>query len=83
MQRAPSGCCKLRGVPPTVFALIVDFDGRSTTMRILYCRILIALLPCLALAQGVDIRGVVSDSSSGEHIPFANIILVGTRRGAA
>jgi hypothetical protein len=38
-------------------------------MRILYCGILIALLPCLALAQGVDIRGVVSDSSSGEPAP--------------
>jgi len=52
-------------------------------MRLLYCAILIALLPCIAFAQALDIRGVVSDSSSGEHIPFANVILVGTTRGAA
>jgi len=52
-------------------------------MRIFYFGLLTALFPWLALAQAVDIRGVVSDTASGEHIPFANIIIVGTTRGAA
>jgi hypothetical protein len=29
------------------------------------------LFPCFLFAQGVDIRGVVSDNSTGERIPFA------------
>jgi hypothetical protein len=41
------------------------------------------LLPILLHAQGVDIRGVVADSLSGERLPFANVVLVGTNRGAA
>ena len=34
-------------------------------------------------AQGVDIRGVVADSATGEKLPYANVILVGTNKGAA
>ncbi len=41
------------------------------------------LLPVFLQAQGVDIRGVVTDSLSGERLPFANVVLVGTNRGAA
>ena len=37
----------------------------------------------ISFAQGVDIHGVVSDSSTGERIPFANIMLLNTNRGAA
>jgi hypothetical protein len=46
---------------------------------------LIALLflPIVAFAQGVDVRGVVSDSATGERIPFANIVLPGMSRGAS
>jgi hypothetical protein len=42
-----------------------------------------ALFPILLLAQKIDIRGVVSDSTTGERIPFANIILPGMSRGAS
>lgn len=34
-------------------------------------------------AQQPDIRGVVSDSASGERIPYANLVVVGLNRGAA
>jgi hypothetical protein len=34
-------------------------------------------------AQHVDVRGVVSDSSTGERIAYANVLLAGTARGAA
>ncbi|HWP82472.1 MAG TPA: TonB-dependent receptor [Bacteroidota bacterium] len=34
-------------------------------------------------AQTADIRGIVSDSSTGERIPFANVVIVGTSKGAA
>jgi len=44
---------------------------------------LLFLSPCLLVAQGVDIRGVVADSATGERIPFANILLLNTNRGAA
>lgn len=34
-------------------------------------------------AQGVDVHGIVSDSTTGLRIPFANVMLRGTTRGAA
>lgn len=34
-------------------------------------------------AQGIDIRGVVTDSASTDRIPFTNVIIVGTNKGAA
>jgi len=40
------------------------------------------VFPFFALAQGVDIRGVVTDSTTGERIPFANIVIPGMNRGA-
>ena len=33
--------------------------------------------------QGIDIRGVVSDSLTGERLPYTNVILLDTRLGAA
>jgi hypothetical protein len=33
--------------------------------------------------SGVDIRGVVSDSATGERVPGANVMLKGTSRGAS
>lgn len=39
--------------------------------------------PAFLFAQGVDIRGTVADSVSGEKIPYANVMVVGTSRGAA
>ena len=41
------------------------------------------VVPSLLAAQGIDIRGVVADSTTGERIPFANIVLAGTTRGVA
>jgi len=43
----------------------------------------VLLLPSILFAQGVDIRGVVADSASGEKIPFTNVVIVNTNRGAA
>lgn len=34
-------------------------------------------------AQGTDIRGTVVDSTTGERVPFASVIVLGTQRGAA
>jgi len=42
----------------------------------------LAILSC-ALSQRVDIRGVVADSVTGERIPFANVLLLNTNKGAA
>ena len=39
-------------------------------------------IPFLALAQGVDVRGVVADSTTGERIPFANVLIVDVNKGA-
>ena len=38
---------------------------------------------CASLAQGVDVRGIVSDSLTAQRIPFANVMLLNTSRGAA
>lgn len=40
------------------------------------------LVPLLLFSQKIDIRGVVTDSTTGERIPFANVILPGMSRGA-
>lgn len=36
-----------------------------------------------AIAQNVDIRGIVTDDVSGERIPYANVVLLQTRYGAS
>ncbi|MEO8168703.1 MAG: TonB-dependent receptor, partial [bacterium] len=41
------------------------------------------MLVSSATAQGVDVRGVVTDSSNGQRIPFANISVIGTRLGVS
>ena len=40
-------------------------------------------LPFVLRAQTSDLRGVVIDSTTGQKIPFANVIIVGTSKGAA
>ena len=35
-----------------------------------------------SFAQKIDLRGVVSDSASGERIPFATVTVIETNRGA-
>jgi hypothetical protein len=51
--------------------------------RLIVCLSIAALFPMLAHAQAIDIRGVVSDSATGERIPFANVTLRGLTRGAS
>ncbi|HCA79291.1 MAG TPA: hypothetical protein DEP53_06105 [Bacteroidetes bacterium] len=51
--------------------------------RIFHRLLFFVVLPCLAFAQGVDLRGVVSDSTTGEKIPFANVTILGLNRGAS
>ncbi|HWP83516.1 MAG TPA: TonB-dependent receptor [Bacteroidota bacterium] len=47
------------------------------------------LLPVFCLSslqaqpQGIDLRGIVADSATGEKLPFANVIILGTNKGAA
>jgi len=41
------------------------------------------ILSSSALAQKTDIRGIVSDSLTGQRIPFANVSLVNTNWGAS
>ena len=36
-----------------------------------------------SFAQGSDIRGTVVDSVTGERVPFASVMVLGTQRGAA
>jgi hypothetical protein len=43
----------------------------------------LVLVSASAQSQGTDIRGIVSDSLTSQRIPFANITIVGTSRGAA
>ena len=45
--------------------------------------LLIFFYPLCLLAQNLDIRGVVSDSVTGERLPFANISILQTAWGAA
>ncbi|HEY4611599.1 MAG TPA: TonB-dependent receptor, partial [Bacteroidota bacterium] len=52
-------------------------------MRLPLTIVLLSILALPAVAQVVDIRGVVSDSATGERIPFANVILKETGKGAA
>jgi len=40
-------------------------------------------VPFVASSQPTDIRGVVSDSATGERIPFASLQVVGTQKGAS
>jgi hypothetical protein len=55
----------------------------STTYRLLAAMITLSVSAVLSLAQGVDVRGIVSDSLTAQRIPFANVMLLNTSRGAA
>jgi hypothetical protein len=45
---------------------------------------LLCQLFCSSLvAQGVDVRGTIADSVTGEKLPFANVVLIATSRGSA
>ncbi|MCP4545877.1 MAG: TonB-dependent receptor [bacterium] len=56
------------------------------TARGLYLSLLLLLLlPCLAFAQGGgpgEVKGIVVNSDTGEALPFANVVVEGTKFGA-
>ncbi len=56
-------------------------DGISLRL-VSFLFLLFLLKPVQLAAQAADIRGTVSDSTTGEKIPFANVILRGTAKGA-
>lgn len=70
-----------------VYTTIIDIHHFKlpTKDRLVHSRLfaLLFLFPLALQAQGVDIRGVVTDSTTAEKLPFANIVLVGTNKGAA
>lgn len=41
------------------------------------------LIACFATLQAQTVKGVLTDEKTGEAIPFANVVLDGTRHGAA
>lgn len=51
-------------------------------MRVSLVVFLLIVLPGSLLSQGVDIRGVISDSTTAEKLPFANVVLAGTNKGS-
>ena len=75
----------VNGISPGIYLLFPHrTDERSTCLpsRVFaFLLLIVASVPLLA--QGVDIRGVVSDSTTGEKIPFANIVLKNSNKGAA
>ena len=55
----------------------------STKHRLLALIVLHCAFALPSLAQGVDVRGVVSDSATGQRIPFANVLVLNTSWGAS
>ncbi|MBI2620128.1 MAG: TonB-dependent receptor [Ignavibacteriales bacterium] len=55
----------------------------AVTFRLFFALAFILSLTARSQVQGIDIRGVVSDSATLEKLPFANVVLVGTNKGAA
>ncbi len=53
------------------------------TLRLPFRLLFFVVIPGLSFAQGADIRGVVSDSTTGEKIPFANVTIQNVGRGAS
>jgi hypothetical protein len=53
------------------------------TFRTIVWLLTFVFIPIVVTAQGVDIRGVVSDSTTGETIPFAGVTIQGLTRGAS
>lgn len=51
--------------------------------RVLLFLLFFACAFCTALAQQADIHGTVSDSTTGERIPYANIMILGLSKGSA
>jgi len=58
-------------------------SGRFVKSRSAHIACTLFLLYGLLHAQGVDVRGSVVDSTTGEPIPFATLLIKGTTRGAS
>jgi hypothetical protein len=57
---------------------------RFVMMKAFLCGFLLLCVVLLqAQSQGVDLRGVVADSATGEKLPFANVVIMGSGKGAA
>lgn len=56
---------------------------RMTQIRALTVALLASFFVVPTSAQNADIRGVVTDSLTGEKIPYASIVVVNTPRGAS
>jgi hypothetical protein len=57
-------------------------NSKPVLLITLYCFLFI-LSPSFLLAQGIDIRGTVTDSSNGERVAYATVLIEGTSKGAA
>lgn len=53
------------------------------TVRIIFLMCLVITCTMPLFSQAVDIRGVVADSTTGEKLPFANVVLMRMNKGAA
>jgi hypothetical protein len=51
--------------------------------RLHWFRLLFFAAGSTLYAQDVDVRGLVTDSASGERVPFANVRIIGTTKGAS
>ena len=56
---------------------------RSTIVSCLLAIVLLVFMPGQVFGQNHDITGTVTNASTGEKLPGANVILVGTNYGAA
>lgn len=59
----------------------MEFTAILRSACLCVCLAVAASMP--SMAQGSDIRGTVTDSTTGERVPFASIVVLGTGKGAA
>ncbi len=58
-------------------------SSRHTTIRFFILTLCLACVPYVLHAQLADVRGLVTDSTSGERIPFATVIIQNTTLGTS
>src|SRR3972149_6187467 len=77
----PFQCSPQRGIIAlSSFLPDIETMRRTSPLRLLLSAL---FLPLSLSAQGVDIRGIVTDSTTAEKLPFANIVLLGKIKGGA
>jgi len=62
---------------------IIPVQTKRTFFKSLALPLFILLGASTARAQGVDVRGTVTDSANGERVAYANVLIEGTNKGAA